>query len=407
LSTAASSRVEKTVTDSASVIAFNPFSYEFHADPFPVYRELRDHAPCYYNAELGFYALSRYDDVLNALHDPETFCSRFGITLERGSPLPMLLTMDPPEHTKLRRLVSRAFTPRRIAELEAPTRSIAARYLDAIDPNSDADLIGDYAGLLPIDVICNLLGVPDADHARLRTWSDLLVHRDEGVPDVTAAGVEAGKQLYEYFCAFVAERRARPGSDDLTAALIAAESDGEHLDDLQVVGFLFLLIIAGNETTTKLLGNGLLALQRNPAARAEVLANVERIPDAVEEILRYEGSTQVMARTLTRETERHGVVMPADAKVLLLLGSANHDDRVWDRADDFDIDRAWPTHHVGFGHGIHVCLGAPLARLEMRIALEEFLARFPDYEIDDSGLERVNSGNVRGYSRMPLRLHAR
>jgi len=395
------------VTDSAPVVDFNPFSHEFHADPFPVYRELRDHAPCYRNAELGFYALSRYDDVVNALHDPDTFCSRYGITLERGSPLPMLLTMDPPDHTKLRRLVSRAFTPRRISELETPTRAIAARYLDAIDPSVDADLIGDYAGLLPIDVISKLLGVPDADHARLRVLSDTLVHREEGIPDVTPAGVEAGRELYEYFCAFVTDKRARPGGDDLTAALLAAESDGEHLDDLQVVGFLFLLIIAGNETTTKLLGNCLLALQRNPAPRAAVLANPARTPDAVEEILRYEGSTQVMARTLTRETERHGVVMPEGAKVLLLLGSANHDDRVWDRGDDFDIDRAWPTHHVGFGHGIHVCLGAPLARLEMRVGLEEFLTRFPDYEIDESGLERVNSGNVRGYSRMPIRLQTR
>jgi cytochrome P450 len=170
------------------------------------------------------------------------------------------------------------------------------------------------------------------------------------------------------------------------------------------VGFCFLLIIAGNETTTKLLGNCLLALQRFPSERAKVLADRARLPDAVEETLRYEGSTQLMARTLTRDVGLHGAQMCAGSKVLLLLGSANRDERVWPEPDVFDIDREWPTHHVGFGHGIHVCLGAALARLEMRVSLEEFLARAPGYEIDECGLERVHSGNVRGYSKMPVKV---
>jgi cytochrome P450 len=165
-----------------------------------------------------------------------------------------------------------------------------------------------------------------------------------------------------------------------------------------------LLIIAGNETTTKLLGNCLLALQRFPAERAKVLADRARIPDAVEETLRFEASTQLMARTLTRPVDLHAAQMPAGDKVLLLLGSGNRDERVWRNPDRFDIDRPWPTHHLGFGHGIHVCLGAALARLEMRISLEEFLRRYPGYEIDEDGLERVHSGNVRGYSRMPITL---
>ena len=165
-----------------------------------------------------------------------------------------------------------------------------------------------------------------------------------------------------------------------------------------------MLIIAGNETTTKLLGNCLLALQRFPGERVKVIADPARIPDAVEEILRYEGSTQLMARTLTRDVELHGRTMPAGDKVLLLLGSGNRDERVWERPDVFDIDRSWPTHHLGFGHGIHVCLGAALARLEMRVSLEEFLDRYPGYEIDEHHLARVHSGNVRGYARMPARL---
>jgi cytochrome P450 len=393
------------------VVRFNPYSYEFHDDPFAVYRRLRDDAPCYRNDDLGFWALSRYDDVVSALHDPETYCSRFGITLEAGNPLPMMLTTDPPEHTALRRLVSRAFTPRRIADLEPAIRRLSTGYLDAWRDHAAPDLIGDYAALLPMDVISRLLGVPDGDQEQLRAWSDALLHRDEGDMDVTPAGIDAAYQLYKYFSAFVAERRADPGADDLAAALVAAGSgnaesgrDDDELTDQQVVGFLFLLIIAGNETTTKLLGNCLLALQRFPAERAKVVADPARIPDAVEEILRYEGSTQVMARTLTREVELHDRKMAEGEKVLLLLGSANRDERVWDRPDVYDIDRAWPTHHVAFGHGIHVCLGAALARLEMRISLEEFLARHPTYEIDERALERVHSGNVRGYSRMPIRL---
>ncbi len=387
------------------MVRFNPYSYEFHDDPFPVYRRLRDDAPCYHDAELGFWALSRYSDVVEALHDPATYCSRFGITLESGNPLPMMLTTDPPDHTALRRLVSRAFTPRRVADLEPEIRKLSTGYLDRLGALDSADLIGDYSALLPMDVISRLLGVPDGDQDLLRSWSDALLHRDEGDMDVTPAGIDAAYQLYKYFSAFVAERRTANGSeDDLAAALVAAESDGDHLTDDQVVGFLFLLIIAGNETTTKLLGNCLLAMQRFPAERSKVIADPTRIGDAVEEILRFEGSTQVMARTLTRPVGLHGETMAEGDKVLLLLGSGNRDERVFDRPDVYDIDRAWPTHHLGFGHGIHVCLGAALARLEMRVSLEELLGRHPAYEIDETGLERVHSGNVRGYSRMPIRL---
>jgi cytochrome P450 len=386
------------------VARFNPYSYEFHDDPFPVYRRLRDDAPCYHDEELGFWALSRYADVLDALHDPETYCSRFGITLEEGNPLPMMLTTDPPEHTALRRMVSRAFTPRRIADLEPSIRSRSARYLGELRDRDSCDLIGDYAALLPMDVISDLLGVPDVDQEQLRKWSDALLHREEGDKDVTPAGIEAAYHLFKYFTALVADKRTRPHDDDLAAALLAMETEGERLTDEQVVGFLFLLIIAGNETTTKLLGNCLLALQRFPRERAKVLADRARLPDAVEEVLRFDGSTQLMARTLTRDVEMHDTTMPAGAKVLLVLGSGNRDERVWERPDVYDIDRPWPVHHLAFGHGIHVCLGAALARLEMRVSLEEFLDRHPRYEIDETALVRVHSGNVRGYSTMPVQL---
>jgi hypothetical protein len=385
----------------AAVFEFNPYSYEFHDDPFPIYRVLRDESPAHWNPHLRFWALSRYDDVLGALHDPATYCSQHGITLEANRPLPMLLTTDPPDHTVMRRVVSRAFTPRRIADLEPTIRVLSTRYIDGFIERGVADLVADYAAKLPMDVISRMLGVPVGDDDMLRAWTNALIDRAEGEPDVTPAGVEAFSQLYAYFVEHVARLRAAPG-DDLASALIAAEADGRRLNDLELVGFCFLLIIAGNETTTKLLGNALYALQRFPDQRRIVVDDPARIPDAVEETLRYEGSTQAMARTMTRDVELHGQRLRDGDKVLLLLGSANRDERLFERPDEFDLGRPRDVQHVGFGHGIHVCLGAALARLEMRVSLEEVLRRLPDYEIDPAGLSRVHNGNVRGYARMPM-----
>lgn len=393
-----------------TVLDLNPYAHAFHDDPFPMYRELRDHAPCYHNDTLDFWALSRYDDVLAALHDPLTYCSRYGVTLEQQNALPMLLTTDPPEHTELRRRVSRAFTPRRVADLEPAVRALSQGFLEPLLQEGEGDLIAEYAARLPMDVIARMLGVPAEDQSALRQWTDALLDRDEGIPDVTPAGIDAATNLFKYFSQFVADRRSAVAEgtapDDLTTALCAAGDGTDALTDQQVVGFCFLLIIAGNETTTKLLANCLLALQRFPDERAKIVDDAGRIPDAVEEILRYEGSTQLMARTLSRPVELHGECMPEGAKVLLLLGSANRDERVWDHPDEFDLDRATAAPHVGFGHGIHVCLGAALARLEMRVSLEEIFRRMPGYEIDEAGCTRVHSGNVRGWASMPIRCHA-
>jgi len=252
-----------------------------------------------------------------------------------------------------------------------------------------------------MDVISTMLGVPRADQDLLRGWTDDMIHRDEGVPDITPAGIEAAARIYGYLSDMVEAKRATPG-DDLTSALLSAEIDGVGLTDRDVVGFLLLLIIAGNETTTKLIGNAVYWLWRHPDQRATLLADPGRIPDAVEETLRHEGSTQLMARTLTRDHTLHGVTMPEGAKVLVLLGSGNHDERVFAHPDDFDIDRPELHRHLGFGHGIHVCLGAALARLETRIALEHIHDRLLDYELDPGGLVRVHSGNVRGYAHMPM-----
>ncbi|MCX7621852.1 MAG: cytochrome P450, partial [Acidimicrobiales bacterium] len=279
-------------------VEFNPYAHEVHEDPFPYYRRLRDEAPAYYNAELDFWALSRYDDVITALHDPTTFCSRYGITLEPKSPLPMMITMDPPEHTAMRRLVSRVFTPRRVSELEPQIRALSDKHLRPWRDAGRCDVIADYSAKLPMDVISTMLGVPEDDQDMLRGWADDMIHREEGIPDITPRGIDAAAKLYAYFVDQVSQKRRRPG-DDLISGLLDAEIDGARLDLDAVVGFCFLLVIAGNETTTKLIGNAIYWLWRNPDQRAKLHADPRLIPDAVEETLRYEGSTQVMAVSYT------------------------------------------------------------------------------------------------------------
>ncbi|MFQ5418518.1 MAG: cytochrome P450, partial [Myxococcota bacterium] len=314
------------------------------------------------------------------------------------------LGMDPPRQTRLRALVSRGFTPRRVAELEGHIRELATHYIDRFIAAGKCDIISDFSGRLPMDVVSEMLGVPAEDRDMLRTWADLVVHREEGVPDVPPEGLAASGKLMAYFSDDVAGRRKRP-RDSLTDALIAAKIDGDRMSDREIVAFLFLMIIAGNETTTKLIGNALYALWRTPAQRARVAADPGLIPAWVEETLRFDGSTQVLYRTLTTEIELHGVTIPEESVVALILGSANRDERVFERADEYDITRDH-SQSVAFGNGAHFCLGASLARLEGRVALEEIQARIPDYEIDPAGLVRIHSGNVRGYARVPIHFSA-
>lgn len=380
---------------------FDPFAYAVHEDPFPFYRELRDEAPAYFNRERGFYALSRHADVRAAVDDWETFSSADGITLERPSNAvePMLIEMDPPRHTEMRALVSRAFTPKRVAELEEPARVLARELIGGFS-GSRVDVITDFSALLPMAVICRMLGVPRADQDVLREAADAMLHREPDSEALTPEGIEGATTLYGYFDGVIHERRHRPG-DDLVSALVAAEVDGRALTHGEVLGFCFLLIIAGNETTTKLIGNAVYWLERFPDQRAKVLADPTLVPGTVEEVLRFDGSTQALARILTRDVELHGTTMEAGRKVLLLFGSANRDDRFWERPDELDVNRN-PAGHLAFGHGLHHCLGAALARLESRVALEELLPALGEYTVDTDGLERVHSANVRGFARLPI-----
>jgi len=398
-------------TPSATGLRFSPYDYQIHADPYPVYARLRDEAPLYRNDELGFWALSRHEDVARAFRDHTRFSSANGVSIEpsvwgRHAQRSMsFLALDPPRHTRMRALVSKGFTPRRVRDLEPTITGLAQRYLDKALAHPEFDFVADFAGLLPMDVICDLMGVPEADRPELRRLAEVVVHREEGLLDVPQAGMEAALNMAAYFADLVGQRR-RALAGDLTSALIQAEIDGDRLTDDEVIGFLFLMVVAGNETTTKLLANAVYWGSRNPAELAKALGDPQRVPDWVEETVRYDTSSQFIARTLTADFEAHGQVVRADNRVLLLVGSANRDPRAFPDPDRYDLDRD-TSALISFGAGRHYCLGANLARLEAAIALREFVTRVKSYEVDEAAAQRVHSISVRGFASLPVRTEAR
>jgi len=389
------------------VVEYDPYVYQVHEDPYPVYRALRDEAPVYRNEALGFWALSRHADVLAAFKDVATFSSRHGVSLDQDVFHPdadatmSFLAMDPPRHTRMRALVSHGFTPRRVSELEPRIRAIAREHLDACRARGGCDFIADFAGKLPMDVISELLGVPASDRPTLRAWADQVVHRDEGMRGLPPAAAQAALRMLEYLTERIAARRRSP-RDDLTSALLAAEIDGDRLSDREIIGFLFLMIVAGNETTTKLLGNAVYWLSRNPDQRQKLRRDPTLIPLWVEETLRYDNSTQALARLVARDVELHGEKLRAGDKLVLLVGSANRDERAFPDPDRFDLLRN-TQRSLAFGQGTHFCLGASLARLEGRVALEEVERRLPGWEVEPVGSLRVHSVNVRGFAALPIR----
>jgi len=311
-----------------------------------------------------------------------------------------VLAIDPPRHDQLRTLVSRGFTPRRVAELEPEISALTVHYVAGFEAAGSCDIIQDFAARLPMDVVSKLLGVPPADRDTLRHWADAVVHREEGRAEIPVSAMQASGQLLGYFRELVTQRRQRRG-DDLPSALLDAEIDGARLEDREVIAFLFLMIIAGNETTTKLIGNALYWLWQHPRERERVRRDPTLIPNWIEETLRYDGSTQMLARAVTRDVELHGQRLRADDRLLLLIGAANRDERVFENADTFDVLRD-TSQHLAFGKGTHFCMGAALARLEARVALTAIQARLPDYTIDAEKLVRVHSPNVRGFASMPI-----
>jgi cytochrome P450 len=389
----------------------DPYSYDFHEDPYPTYAALREHAPLYRNDELGFWALSRHADVVAAFRDGDRFSSRDGVSLDPAASGPganrtmSFLAMDEPRHGRMRKLVSAGFTPRRVAMLEARVRDITGEHLREVLGRGSFDFIEDLAGKVPMDVISELLGVPVADRAELRRLADIVIHREEGVLDVPPAASDAALTLVGHYLDLVAARRRTP-TDDLTSALLDVELEGERLTDDEVVGVLFLMVVAGNETTTKLLGHAWYWAWRNPGERIKPFADIARVGDWVEETLRYDASTQILARTASTDIEMYGARMQQGDRVLLLLGAANRDARVFPDPDRYDLDRDTAAL-ISFGSGRHFCLGATLARLEARIVLDELVTRVADYDIDAVGAQRSHSVNVRGFATLPTEVRLR
>ena len=386
-------------------LTYSPYAYEVHEDPYPVYARLRAEAPLYRNDELDFWALSRHADVLAAFRDVDRFSNAYGVSLDPSAFGPdahrfmSFLALDPPRHTRMRSLVGKGFTPTKVARLEDRIREIALSHLKPALERGSFDFIGDFAGKLPMDVISELVGVPVADRAEIRRLADRVVHRDDGVFDVPPSGVEAALTLTGYYQAMVNDRRASP-RDDLTSALLEAEIDGDRLDDPEIVAFLFLMVVAGNETTTKLLGNAWYWAWRHPEQGRKALADAERVNDWVEETLRFDTSTQMLLRVARCPLDIHGTSVAEGDRVLLLLGSANRDEAVFADPDRYDLDRD-TSRLISFGGGRHFCMGAPLARLEARIGLTEMIKRVGSYAIDPDGIERVHSINVRGLAALP------
>jgi cytochrome P450 len=408
-----------TVTDAPLV--FDPYDYDFHEDPYPVYARLRAEAPVHHAEADDLWVVSRHTDVRRVFRDDETFSSAMGVSLdasawnENAHTVMSFLALDGDEQTRVRKLVSAAFTPRRVRELEPQIQRLTDLHLDrALAVNAEdgeVDWIAELAGRVPMGVISEMMGVPEPDRDEVRRLADLVVHREVGVRDVPPAGMQAAMELFSYYGDMVKQRRSSP-TDDLTSALTQAETDGDTLTDAEIIAFLFLMVVAGNETTTKLLGNALFHLATHPAQKHEVFGSPGDSDPVVawaEETLRFDNSTQMLARHVTTDVELHGQTIPAGAKLLVLLGSANRDDEVFADAATFDLHRSREemSQSLSFGVGRHFCLGAHLARLEARVVLDEVVRRAEDYEVHVDRARRVHSTSVRGFASLPVTLTPR
>ena len=394
-----------------TAVEFDPMSEEFFDDPSEVYRRLRDEAPVYFNERYGFYALSRFEDVAAAHRDWQGFSSSYGVDLSMltqhtdMNSLRMIIMMDPPEHTRFRALVSRVFTPRAVTDLEPMIREVVTGFLDGLDGRDTFDVVADFSALFPVEIISRMLGVPEGRRQQIREALDLSLHREPGEVGPTPEGAAAMMELVGYFHELIGEKRAHP-TDDMLSRLTQVtvdRGDGEQtgLDDEEIAGFAGLLGGAGAETVTKLVANAAVLFDRHPDQWQRIVDDPGAIPAAVEEILRLLPPSQYQGRYCVEDREFEGGTIEAGNPVLLVTGAATRDPRAFDRPDDFDIDRP-PSVSLGFGHGVHSCLGAALARMESRIALEELARRWRRLEVDEAGLRRVHMSNVAGYANVPV-----
>jgi cytochrome P450 len=404
------------MTDMAETV-YNPFEPGFTDDPYPQYEALRETDPVH-QSPFGIWAMFSYDDVLRFLRDPELSADDqrahpspltevveqvIGEEASRGSTA--MLNRDPPDHTRLRRLVSKAFTPRMVEALTPRIQELVDQSLDSLPQRGEAELIADLAFPLPFQVITELLGMPATDSVQLREWSGLLVRTLEPVydPDVLRAIAEAGRSMAALITEAIDWKRRNP-SDDLLSGLIAAEEHGDVLSEDELADQVMLLYIAGHETTVNLIGNGMLALVRNRAQLERLQAEPDFLANAVEELLRFDSPVQMSRRITLREVEVSGKVIEPGAFVVLVLGSANHDRRRWgEDPDRLDVTRNDAKAHLSFGGGHHLCLGAALARLEAQIAIGTLIRRFPTLTL--AAEPRWNGRiNLRGLSQLPVQL---
>jgi cytochrome P450 len=395
----------------ASDIYFDPYDVELNADPYPMFRRLREEAPLYYNEQHDFYALSRFDDVDRALVDVQTFSSAKGAILELikadiDIPPGVLLFEDPPIHDVHRKLLSRMFTPRKINELEPKIREFCARSLDPLVGADRLDFVADLGAQMPMRVIGMLLGIPEEYQEAARDRANANLRTEAGKPmDATAEHIMNG----EFFGQFIDWRADHP-SDDIMTELLNVEFEDEtgtvrRLRREELLIYISVVSGAGNETTTRLIGWAGKVLAENPDQRRALVADPSLIPAAVEELLRYEPPAPHIARYVTRDVEYYGQRVPAGGVLMLLVGAANRDHRQFPPDGDvFDVRRE-PRQHLTFSVGTHYCLGSALARLEGRIALEEILKRFPEWDVDLSECKLSPTSTVRGWETMPAVLH--
>jgi cytochrome P450 len=392
-----------------SDLYWDPYDEDIERNPYDTWRRMRDEAPVYRNDKLDFYALTRFADVEAAHRDPQTFSSAHGTVLEIMGPdmssTGQMIFMDPPDHTSLRQLVSRAFTPKRVAALEDRVRELCAELLDPFVGQRELDYVEDFGDHLPSMVISSLLGLPREDQRQVRRMIDGIFHIEPGVGIVNDTSITASLQVAEYIGVQLAKRVDDPGDDLLTALVQAEITDDEgvvrRMTERETIEFAMLLFIAGTETVGRLLGWAAVTLADNADQRKELAADSSLLPKAVEELLRYQAPSGTQGRWTTRDVQVHDTLIPKHSKVLLLTGAAGRDERAYADPDRFDIHRSGQPH-VSFGYGIHFCLGAALARLEGRVALEETLKRFPEWEVDHNRAERLHTSTVRGYTKVPI-----
>ena len=393
-------------------LVFNPVSQDYFDNPYEIYKRMRDEAPVYYDEVEDFYALTRHADVAAAFKDYESFSSARGcdLSMVRTGEVPQksIIFMDPPDHRHMRSLLNKAFTPRAIQSQRETVIELVEHYLSKADPDH-FDVVQDFSGPFPVEVITRMAGVPEEFRQQVRHRIDTSLQREPGQIDLSEANMQANIDSAVYYYGLVQERRENP-QDDMINRLIAAEVPGENgelrkLDDIEITGFLTLLGGAGAETVTKLVGSAVVEFARHPEQWQKLLDDRSKIPDAVEELLRYVGPVQYNVRYSIKDVELPSGIVPANKPVFLMGAAANRDPRAFEDAETFDITRdRSQAQNLGLGYGIHSCLGAALARMESAIALERLLDFMPRYEVDFHGLERVHMQNVAGYHHVPVKV---